>query len=228
MPSVTLPIGFLRNKKDKTKDKKGWGKKDSEDDESNNGSMSGSKMDLHETLANGKNSEYIIDAEGFTVRPVPAQKEGNNFYSSSDSDSDSEDEKEKKIYVKINPLKNGNQISASVDQLIASAGALTLAPSSQSVYIFVVMFGFFSLMHTYLYCRVDVPICQPILRQFSTMDLLLNVRCLPPKMPSNQMKMICLISLMLQTIMVLQIAIPTKMLLVLSIHFPIRLIHFLV
>ena len=87
-------------------------------------------MDAHEV--NG-NNDFIIDSEGYTVRPTTVKKETDNFYSSTDSDSNSEDEKEKKIFVKINPLQNGTQISASVDQLIASAGALTLAPSSQSV-----------------------------------------------------------------------------------------------
>lgn len=124
-------LGFLRSKKDKVKDKKSRNKADSDDEESNNGSISGSKPDLQE--APPTNSDYIVDSEGFTVRPSQAAKDEDNFYSSSDSDSDSEGEKEKKIYVKINPLKNGAQISASVDQLIASAGALALAPSSQSV-----------------------------------------------------------------------------------------------
>lgn len=102
--------------------------------------MSGSKMDIQEPLGNGNNNnnnnnnnDYMIDAEGYTVRPVKAQKDDERFYSSSDSESESEDEKEKKIFVKINPLKNGTQISASVDQLIASAGALTLAPPSNTL-----------------------------------------------------------------------------------------------
>lgn len=123
-------LGFQKSKKDKSRDKKVKGKADSDDEESN-GSVTGSKLDLNnDTGASG--SEYFIDAEGFTVRTNKAIKDEDRFYSSSDSDSDSDEEKEKKIFVKINPLKNGTH-SASVDQLIASAGALTLAPSSHTV-----------------------------------------------------------------------------------------------
>lgn len=137
--------GFLRSKKTKESRRNRNSKKDSEDDDSNNGSISGSKMDLQDQFGNGtnnnnsnainnnNNNDYMIDAEGYTVRPVQAQKDDERFYSSSDTESESEDEKEKKIFVKINPLKNGAQISASVDQLIASAGALTLAPPSNTL-----------------------------------------------------------------------------------------------
>lgn len=182
--------GFLRNKKTKDSKKSRNSKKNSDDDDSTNGSISGSKMDLHEKVGNG-NTDFMIDAEGFTVRPTQAQKEEDRFYSSSDSDIESEDEKEKKIYVKINPLKNGAQISASVDQLIASAGALTLAPSSQSVR----SDGTFlplATIDTYRFSRVDVSISPQTRRQFSTMALL-NVRCLRLRMLSKRMKLICLI-----------------------------------
>lgn len=55
----------------------------------------------------------------------PVQKEA--FYSSSDSDS--EDERERKIHVEIKPLNNGTApISASVDELRATVGNISLSP----------------------------------------------------------------------------------------------------
>lgn len=96
----------------------------------NNASNSATKT--AKTSSFSGNSSYYIDEEGFTVRPKDTTtKEGDNFYSSSD-DEDEDEEKEKKIFVKINPLNGTNNMSTSVDQLIASAGALTLAPSGQS------------------------------------------------------------------------------------------------
>lgn len=130
--NIILIIGFQRSKKDKSRDKqRGKHKAESEDD----GSIGGSRPELNDATqptTTTTNEDYFIDSEGFTVRTKTAvNKEGDNFYSSSE-DSDSDDEKEKKIFVKINPLKNGTH-SASVDQLIASATALPLAPSTQTV-----------------------------------------------------------------------------------------------
>lgn len=74
----------------------------------------------------------MVDSEGYTIRPTEPVNKEENFYSSSDTDS--EEEKEMKIFVKINPMPKVSE-NNSVDQLIASANALTLAPSSQSVII---------------------------------------------------------------------------------------------
>lgn len=111
-------LGFLRSRKDKNKD--GKKKKKDSDEESNSGSLSGFK------------EEFMVDSEGYTIRPTEPVNKEENFYSSSDTDS--EEEKEMKIFVKINPLTKVSE-NNSVDQLIASANALTLAPSGQSVMI---------------------------------------------------------------------------------------------
>lgn len=72
-----------------------------------------------------------IDEDGYTIRreiqepEQTIQKEA--FYSSSDSDS--EDERERKIHVEIKPLNNGTApISASVDELRATVGNISLSP----------------------------------------------------------------------------------------------------
>lgn len=89
-------------------------------------------------MAKSDSKDYMIDDEGYTIRPDTTKIKSDrykddNFYSSSDSD-DSEEEKEKKIFVKINPLNTKNtQNSSSIDQLIASATSLTLVPHIQQV-----------------------------------------------------------------------------------------------
>ena len=71
--------------------------------------------------------ELMIDSEGYTIRPPDPVKD--ESFSSSDSDSDA-DEKEKKIFVKINPLSTVSMVDN--QQLMLSAAALTLAPSSNT------------------------------------------------------------------------------------------------
>ena len=74
-----------------------------------------------------------IDDEGYIIRPKSSSvrtKTIDNFYSSSDSDS--EEEKEQKIRIQIKPLTNGAPRCASVDELIASVGTLSLYPVTQN------------------------------------------------------------------------------------------------
>ena len=83
---------------------------------------------------NGADSDQpILDEEGYIIRPSPTKKpvSDNHFYSSSDPDSEEEEEKDHKIRIKINPITNGVPISASVEELIASAGTLSLSPITQ-------------------------------------------------------------------------------------------------
>ncbi|UXI18148.1 STE20-related kinase adapter protein alpha [Sarcoptes scabiei] len=127
---------FLRSRKDKYKDRKNSKKRqDSDEEETNNRSISAFKTESNE-MAKSDSKDYMIDDEGYTIRPDTTKIKSDrykddNFYSSSDSD-DSEEEKEKKIFVKINPLNTKNtQNSSSIDQLIASATSLTLVPHIQ-------------------------------------------------------------------------------------------------
>lgn len=122
------------SKREKIKDKKKKKKSDntstSKDDELNTETEESNGITL---ASNGPNNDTpLVDEEGYIIRPQtglhPGHKNNsdNHFYSSSDSDSD--EEKERKIRIKINPLTNGAPISASVDELIASAGTLSLSP----------------------------------------------------------------------------------------------------
>ncbi|XP_055377713.1 F-BAR domain only protein 2 isoform X13 [Condylostylus longicornis] len=75
-----------------------------------------------------------VDEDGYSIKPRNKEtswndeREKGNFYSSSDSDSDN-DKPERKIHVEIKPLNNGTApISASVDELRATVGNISLSP----------------------------------------------------------------------------------------------------
>ncbi|XP_077498881.1 F-BAR domain only protein 2 isoform X12 [Amblyomma americanum] len=74
-----------------------------------------------------------VDEEGYTVRPSSERHKENDrdsFYSSSDGDSDDED-RDRRIHIEIKPLSNGAPMSASVDELRATIGSLSLSPIPQ-------------------------------------------------------------------------------------------------
>jgi hypothetical protein len=114
------------------KDKKKKKKSDNSSSKEDNCSIETKDSNSIDLSIGASNTESpAVDDEGYIIRPNFANQTNadNNFYSSSDSDS--EDEKERKIRIKINPLTNGAPISASVDELIASAGTLSLSPINQ-------------------------------------------------------------------------------------------------
>ncbi|XP_072402087.1 F-BAR domain only protein 2 isoform X2 [Diabrotica undecimpunctata] len=129
--------GFLRSRRDKTKQKKAKKKsKDSVDNQSNKEE----KSDLEEKDDSQKSqrtaevtdtSTQEVDEDGYVIRPEVTHNwtgEKGSFYSSSDSDSD--DERERKIHVEIKPLNNGSApMSASVDELRATVENLYLSPT---------------------------------------------------------------------------------------------------
>ncbi|KAM7286722.1 F-BAR domain only protein 2 [Ixodes scapularis] len=74
-----------------------------------------------------------VDDEGYTVRPSAEHHKENDrdsFYSSSDGESD-EEERNRRIHIEIKPLSNGAPMSASVDELRATIGSLSLSPIPQ-------------------------------------------------------------------------------------------------
>ncbi|CAH1103640.1 unnamed protein product [Psylliodes chrysocephalus] len=129
--------GFLRSRRDKTKQKKAKKKsKDSVDNHSNKEE----KSDLEEKDDSQKSqrttettdpSTQEVDEDGYVIRPEVSHNwnsEKGSFYSSSDSDSD--DDRERKIHVEIKPLNNGSApMSASVDELRATVENLYLSPT---------------------------------------------------------------------------------------------------
>ncbi|XP_072402088.1 F-BAR domain only protein 2 isoform X3 [Diabrotica undecimpunctata] len=134
---TTKREGFLRSRRDKTKQKKAKKKsKDSVDNQSNKEE----KSDLEEKDDSQKSqrtaevtdtSTQEVDEDGYVIRPEVTHNwtgEKGSFYSSSDSDSD--DERERKIHVEIKPLNNGSApMSASVDELRATVENLYLSPT---------------------------------------------------------------------------------------------------
>ncbi|XP_057659059.1 F-BAR domain only protein 2 isoform X3 [Diorhabda carinulata] len=130
--------GFLRSRRDKTKQKKTKKKsKESVDNQSNKEEKSDleekddSQKSQRTTADNAETSAQEVDEDGYVIRPEVAHNwnsEKGSFYSSSDSDS--EDERERKIHVEIKPLNNGSApISASVDELRATVENLYLSPT---------------------------------------------------------------------------------------------------
>ncbi|CAG2113304.1 unnamed protein product, partial [Medioppia subpectinata] len=121
--------GFLRSKRQKVLDKKKKKKSEMSGSKEDNCSVETKDSNSVDLPVNAPNCETpVVDDEGYIIRPNFGNENNsdNHFYSSSDSDS--EEEKEQKIRIKINPLTNGAPISASVDELIASAGTLSLSP----------------------------------------------------------------------------------------------------
>lgn len=116
--------GFLKSKREKKKEKKK--KKNLSKTESTD-----TTNDINEKESTEPNTPRI-DAEGFTIVPQEGVQENDrdSFYSSSDGESE-DDEKERKIHIEIKPLSNGAPMSASVDELRATIGNLTLSPISQ-------------------------------------------------------------------------------------------------
>ncbi|XP_067124643.1 F-BAR domain only protein 2 isoform X5 [Centruroides vittatus] len=125
--------GFLKSKREKKKEKKK--KKNLSKSESTDTSNDISEMEKAEPKT------PRVDAEGFTIVPPGGVQENillseavlndkDSFYSSSDGESEDE-EKERKIHIEIKPLSNGAPMSASVDELRATVGNLTLSPISQ-------------------------------------------------------------------------------------------------
>ncbi|XP_076309028.1 F-BAR domain only protein 2 isoform X7 [Tachypleus tridentatus] len=117
--------GFLKSKREKRKEKK---RKKKESQYKVDGQAEAPEKDE----GNARTLTAEVDDEGFTIRPHNEGKdEKEAFYSSSDADSD-EEEKERKIHVEIKPLSNGAPMSASVDELRATVGTLSLSPLSQT------------------------------------------------------------------------------------------------
>ncbi|XP_022250511.1 F-BAR domain only protein 2-like [Limulus polyphemus] len=117
---------FLKSKREKRKEKK---KKKKESQCRIDDQAEAPEKDDEE---NARTLTVEVDDEGFTIRPHSEGKdEKEAFYSSSDADSD-EEEKERKIHIEIKPLSNGAPMSASVDELRATVGTLSLSPLSQT------------------------------------------------------------------------------------------------
>nr|XP_046914748.1 F-BAR domain only protein 2-like [Dermatophagoides farinae] len=130
--NINKKDGFLRGRKEK----KNKNKQKDLDEESQNSLKTGiGKLDnasagfmsMNDNGNSINRKELMIDSEGYTIRPPDPVKD--ESFSSSDSDSDA-DEKEKKIFVKINPLSTVSMVDN--QQLMLSAAALTLAPSSNT------------------------------------------------------------------------------------------------
>lgn len=111
--------GFLKSKKRKKKRMNGM----KEDTSVTSGEI--------ESQENAKEKNPEIDSEGYTIRPEESNKEyaKEHFYSSSDESE--EEEREKKIHVEIKPVSNSSGISASIDELVASIGTISLSPDPQ-------------------------------------------------------------------------------------------------
>lgn len=125
------------------KSKKGEGKKDKKPKKKKNDLNKEEKVEIEEVKNQTPEVTRIttppatsipeVDEEGYSVRPELNRKENDrsSFYSSSDSDS--EEEKEHKIHIEIKPLTNGSApLSASIDELRAHVGGLTLSPAVQN------------------------------------------------------------------------------------------------
>ncbi|GAB6023093.1 hypothetical protein CHUAL_007182 [Chamberlinius hualienensis] len=117
--------GDSKTKEKKAKKKKGEAAKEEisekENDEQKGNVVSSPSLDIPE-----------VDEEGYSVRPEPVKESRGSYFSSSDSDS--EEEKEVKIHIQIKPLTNGSApLSASIDELRASVGGLSLSPIGQQL-----------------------------------------------------------------------------------------------
>ncbi|KAG0428764.1 hypothetical protein HPB47_024279 [Ixodes persulcatus] len=116
--------GFLRTKWERQKEKRKRKKESLRDTVG-----SGAEADSKEA---GEQSAQVDD-EGYTVRPSAEHHKENDrdsFYSSSDGESD-EEERNRRIHIEIKPLSNGAPMSASVDELRATIGSLSLSPIPQ-------------------------------------------------------------------------------------------------
>ncbi|XP_049514716.1 F-BAR domain only protein 2-like isoform X11 [Dermacentor silvarum] len=116
---------FLRTKWERQKEKRKRKKEMSSKDASTTSGEADSKE------SEEQNAE--VDEEGYTVRPSSERHKENDrdsFYSSSDGDSDDE-ERDRRIHIEIKPLSNGAPMSASVDELRATIGSLSLSPIPQ-------------------------------------------------------------------------------------------------
>lgn len=122
-----LSTGLWKSKRDKKKEKKGRKKKGDQKKEDN---MTVEEEDNESVTVPLEIPE--VDEEGYSIRPAIVTKYTTERRSISSSDSDSEDEKECKIHVEIKPLTNGTApLSASIDELRASVGGITLASMGQ-------------------------------------------------------------------------------------------------
>ncbi|XP_065287880.1 F-BAR domain only protein 2 isoform X7 [Dermacentor albipictus] len=124
-PPAAKKEGFLRTKWERQKEKRKRKKEMSSKDASTTSGEADSKE------SEEQNAE--VDEEGYTVRPSSERHKENDrdsFYSSSDGDSDDE-ERDRRIHIEIKPLSNGAPMSASVDELRATIGSLSLSPIPQ-------------------------------------------------------------------------------------------------
>ncbi|XP_054931222.1 F-BAR domain only protein 2 isoform X6 [Dermacentor andersoni] len=125
MAAYSYIAGFLRTKWERQKEKRKRKKEMSSKDASTTSGEADSKE------SEEQNAE--VDEEGYTVRPSSERHKENDrdsFYSSSDGDSDDE-ERDRRIHIEIKPLSNGAPMSASVDELRATIGSLSLSPIPQ-------------------------------------------------------------------------------------------------
>ncbi|XP_037925098.1 F-BAR domain only protein 2 isoform X4 [Hermetia illucens] len=148
--SSTPISGILRSRRDKAKTKKSKKKKDSETvnnkDEKSvvEEKEEPPKEESTPTTVQRTTTPQIpsgvaptatpeVDEDGYSIQPRKETAwedthEKGSFYSSSDSDSENE-RPDKKIHVEIKPLNNGSApISASVDELRATVGNISLSP----------------------------------------------------------------------------------------------------
>lgn len=72
-----------------------------------------------------------VDEEGYIIRSPSISQPKDKFYSSSDDDSEVEEKELRKIHIEIKPLTNGTPMSASVDELRATVGTISLSPLTQ-------------------------------------------------------------------------------------------------
>ncbi|XP_077549634.1 F-BAR domain only protein 2 isoform X8 [Haemaphysalis longicornis] len=118
---------FLRTKWERQKEKRK--RKKEQSSSSKEASATSGEADSRESEEQGAE----VDEEGYTVRPASDRHKENDrdsFYSSSDGDSDDED-RDRRIHIEIKPLSNGAPMSASVDELRATIGSLSLSPIPQ-------------------------------------------------------------------------------------------------
>uniref|UniRef100_A0A023GMA2 Putative proline-serine-threonine phosphatase-interacting protein pstpip n=1 Tax=Amblyomma triste TaxID=251400 RepID=A0A023GMA2_AMBTT len=117
--------GFLRTKWERQKEKRKRKKEMSSKDASATSGEADSKESEEQSVE--------VDEEGYTVRPSSErhkEHDRDSFYSSSDGDSEDED-RDRRIHIEIKPLSNGAPMSASVDELRATIGSLSLSPIPQ-------------------------------------------------------------------------------------------------
>lgn len=119
-----LPLGFLKSKREKRRDKRRKKKNEVIANKEDNISIEAKDNSSTEP----SQTEPHVDEEGYIIRATGSDKKSDidNFYSSSDCDSD---ENEKKFHFEIKPVLNNG--GASVAELRETVKSLSISPSLQ-------------------------------------------------------------------------------------------------